>query len=458
MEAGPYFSIQTAIIVIIMIVINAAIVAIHSGLISLNSERLRELEEEGNMKAKTLLKIIDEQDRLNQSFDMIDMVLSLATIAFFIARIRPIVDYRYNQRGYFSATTFVIVSIIIFVLIKIIFIDKIPKRIGVRNPMGLSMSTSLISRLILALTAPFVKLTNAVTNFFMNIFGVEAGAIEKEVTSEQIKSIVQVGENQGIIRPMESKMIHSIMGFDDLIAEEIMTARTDVFMIDVNDTEKTFLDEFTKIKHSRIPVYEDEVDNILGILYTKDYLLEATRVGIKNVHLKSLIRQAYFAPDKIETDKLFTDMQTKHIHMAVLIDEYGGFAGVVTIDDLLEEIVGDLDEGNKNGQEFRENRKGVYVVKASMNIKDLNEKIPIEIDEDNENFDSLGGFIIDQLGYIPEQGTNESLIYNGYEIKILYVEDNRIKACRIRKLKEEEKEVSDEELSQDETYTEGSNN
>ena len=122
--------------------------------------------------------------------------------------------------------------------------------------------------------------------------------------------------------------------------------------------------------------------------------------------------------------------------MAVLIDEYGGFAGVVTIDDLLEEIVGDLDEGENYGSEFRENRKGVYVVKASMSIKDLNEKIPIEIDENNENYDSLGGFIIDRLGYIPDPGESVSFEINGYEIKILYIEDNRIKACRIRKLKE----------------------
>ena len=316
--------------------------------------------------------------------------------------------------------------------------DKIPQRIGVRFPMKITRYTVGLTMFVMFLTKPLVSITISVTNFFMNIFGIEAGTVEKEVTSEQIKSIFQVGENQGIIRPMESKMIHSIMGFDDLIAEEIMTARTDVFMIDVNDDQRTWLDEFTKIKHSRIPVYEDEVDNILGILYTKDYLLEATRVGIKNVHLKSLVKPAYFAPDKIETDKLFADMQIKHIHMAVLIDEYGGFAGVVTIDDLLEEIVGDLDDGVNLSSEFRENRKGVYVVKASMNIKDLNEKIPMDIDEENENFDSLGGFIIDSLGYIPEEGANETLIYNGYEIKILYIEDNRIKACRIRKLKDQQ--------------------
>ena len=440
MEAGPYFTLKNAAIILLLIILNAIITAIHASLISLNSNRLKEIyEEEGDSKTKSLLKIISDQDRLNQSFDLIDMIISFVIITYFISRL----PFDHILEGRMS--TYIVLSIIIFAIIKIIFIDKIPKRIGVRNPMQLAMATNFLSRLILGITAPFVKFTNAVTNFFMNIFGIEAKAVEKEVTSEQIRSIVQVGENQGIIRPMESRMINSIMGFDDLIAEEIMTARTDVFMIDVNDTEKTWLDEFCKIKHSRIPVYEDEVDNILGIIFTKDYLLEASRVGIKNVHLRSLIKPAYFAPDKIETDKLFSDMQIKRIHMAVLIDEYGGFAGVVTIDDLLEEIVGDLDEGESYIHEFRENRQGVYVVKASMSIKDLNEKIPIEIDEENENYDSLGGFIIDRLGYIPDAGENVAFDYNGYEIKILYIEDNRIKACRIRKLKEDKQEITLEE-------------
>ncbi|WP_044565097.1 hemolysin family protein [Anaerococcus provencensis] len=440
MEAGPYFTLKNAAIILLLIILNAIITAIHASLISLNSNRLKEIyEEEGDSKTKSLLKIISDQDRLNQSFDLIDMIISFVIITYFISRL----PFDHILEGRMS--TYIVLSIIIFAIIKIIFIDKIPKRIGVRNPMELAMATNFLSRLILGITAPFVKFTNAVTNFFMNIFGIEAKAVEKEVTSEQIRSIVQVGENQGIIRPMESRMINSIMGFDDLIAEEIMTARTDVFMIDVNDTEKTWLDEFCKIKHSRIPVYEDEVDNILGIIFTKDYLLEASRVGIKNVHLRSLIKPAYFAPDKIETDKLFSDMQIKRIHMAVLIDEYGGFAGVVTIDDLLEEIVGDLDEGETYIHEFRENRQGVYVVKASMSIKDLNEKIPIEIDEENENYDSLGGFIIDRLGYIPDAGENVAFDYNGYEIKILYIEDNRIKACRIRKLKEDKQEITLEE-------------
>ena len=437
MDQGPYHSLITILIIILFLIINGTFTAIHTGLITLNPMKLEE-EKENDTKIRTILKIVSDQDRLNQSFDIINIILSLLTIAYISKRLSDISTDGFFFNGKLSLSWMTFIEIVLYSIIKVIFVDKIPQRIGVRFPMKITRYTVGLTMFVMFLTKPLVSITISVTNFFMNIFGIEAGTVEKEVTSEQIKSIFQVGENQGIIRPMESKMIHSIMGFDDLIAEEIMTARTDVFMIDVNDDQRTWLDEFTKIKHSRIPVYEDEVDNILGILYTKDYLLEATRVGIKNVHLKSLVKPAYFAPDKIETDKLFADMQIKHIHMAVLIDEYGGFAGVVTIDDLLEEIVGDLDDGVNLSSEFRENRKGVYVVKASMNIKDLNERIPMDIDEENENFDSLGGFIIDSLGYIPEEGANETLIYNGYEIKILYIEDNRIKACRIRKLKDQQ--------------------
>lgn len=292
MDVGPYFSIQSIITIILLMFLNSLIIAVHTGLISLNSEKLRELEEEGNSKAKYLLKITSDQDSLNQAFAMVDMVLSFLIVSYLVRRVRVIVENSDILNGSLNASAYIIIAIIIFSMIRLIFIDKIPKRLAVRNPMGIAMASNFLIRIIMAITYPFVKFTNAVTNLFMNIFGIEAKAIEKEVTSEQIKSIVQVGENQGIIRPMESRMIHSIMGFDDLIAEEIMTARTDVFMIDVNDSEKTYLDEFTKIRHSRIPVYEDEVDNILGIIYTKDYLLEATRVGIKNVHLRSLIKPA----------------------------------------------------------------------------------------------------------------------------------------------------------------------
>ena len=447
MDSVPYHSLLLVLIIIILILINGFFTALHTGVISLSQDKLRDLVEEGSNEAEILVNVASNQDRLNQSFSMINSVLSLFTVAF-IADIMRDSDFIVDN---ISMKTALLITILLYIVVKIIFVDKIPQRIGVRNPLGFSLKTTGILRLILALTRPFVILTDIVTNFVMKIFGIEAGVIQKEVTSEQIKSIVQIGEDQGIIRPMESKMIHSIMNFDDIIVEEIMTARTDVFMIDINDKDKEYMEEFVKIRHNRIPVFEDNVDNILGVLYTKDYLLEASKVGLFNVDLEKLIRPAYFAPDKIEADKLFSDMQKGHIHMAILIDEYGGFAGVITMEDLIEEIVGDMEDSfDYDIPEIKINSKNVFVVKASIGIKDLNEKIPIDIDEENENYDSLGGFIIDKLGYIPEAGDNETIIHNGYEIKILYMEDNRIKACRIRKLKKKPSEEKTEEAEKPE--------
>lgn len=439
METGPYHGLITTLSIILLLFINGVFTAIHTGLISLNTSKLEEDSLDGDEKAGSVLKILSNQDRLNQSFEIANIIFSLLTIAYFAKRLREVSSDGYFWGGILSERWVTIVAIVVYTILKLIFVDKIPQRIGVRFPMEITKRAIGLTKLIMVITRPIVAFTTAVTNLFMNIFGIEAKNIQKQVTGEQIKSIVQIGEDQGILRPMESKMIHSIMAFDDLLAEEIMTARTDVFMIDINDKDKEYLEEFVKIKHARIPVYDGEVDNILGIVYTKDFLLEATKVGLRNVEIKQILRPAYFAPDKIETDKLFSDMQKKHIHMAILIDEYGGFSGVVTMEDLIEEIVGDIDDSyDYDIPEIKENGRDVFVVKASVGIKDLNEKINIGIDEDNENYDSLGGFIIDRLGYIPEEDSKLSFDYNGYEIKILYIEDNRIKAVRIRKLKNKE--------------------
>ncbi len=439
METGPYHGLITTLSIILLLIINGVFTAIHTGLISLNTSKLEEDSLDGDEKAGSVLKILSNQDRLNQSFEIANIIFSLLTIAYFAKRLREVSLDGYFWGGILSERWVTIVAIVVYTILKLIFVDKIPQRIGVRFPMEITKRATGLTKLIMIITRPIVAFTTAVTNLFMNIFGIEAKNIQKQVTGEQIKSIVQIGEDQGILRPMESKMIHSIMAFDDLLAEEIMTARTDVFMIDINDKDKEYLEEFVKIKHARIPVYDEEVDNILGIVYTKDFLLEATKVGLRNVEIKQILRPAYFAPDKIETDKLFSDMQKKHIHMAILIDEYGGFSGVVTMEDLIEEIVGDIDDSyDYDIPEIKENGRDVFVVKASVGIKDLNEKINIDIDEDNENYDSLGGFIIDRLGYIPEEDSKLSFDYNGYEIKILYIEDNRIKAVRVRKLKDKE--------------------
>lgn len=450
---GPYAKLTIFLIVLALIILNALINMIFSSLTSLNHQKLRDMVENGDEKAKDVLKISQDQQRLMLSQNFQDAVLSIFTMAYLLLNIQESLRRFLNRESDFMQILIIIFMIIVFVVIKRIFANMIPQRIGIRNPYIISKKTAGFAKFILFLTKPFVSFVNKSTNLIMNVFGIESKAIEKEVTAEQIKSIVQVGEDQGVLRPLESKMINSIMEFDDVWAEEIMTARPEVFMIDIKDRDRKYLDEFIKLKHSRIPVYDEEVDNILGIIYTKDYLLEAIDVGIKSVDIRKLIKPAFFVPEKIETDKLFSQMQKDHTHMAILIDEYGGFSGLVTMEDLVEEIVGDMDDTfDKDLPDIRTSTKGSYIVKGSTSIKDLNDILGLDIDEENDQYDTVGGFIIDKLGFIPDDDCDQAVNYKDYEFKILYIEDTRIKIVRVKKINKSEKNL-DENIKKTEKNT-----
>lgn len=436
---GPYANLKIFIVMLLLILVNALINMIFSSLTSLNHQKLRDMVDGGDEDAKKVLKLSQDQQRLMQTQNFQDAVLSIITMAYLLLNINSSLKMFLNEESDFMQIIIMIIMVVVFVVIKRIFANMIPQRIGIRNPYTIAKKTKGFASFILFMNKPFVSLVNKITNLLMAIFGIESKAIEKEVTTEQIKSIVQVGEDQGVLRPLESKMIHSIMEFDDVWAEEIMTARPEVFMIDIKDRDRKYLDEFIKLKHSRIPVYDEDLDNVLGIIYTKDYLLEAIDVGIKSVDIRKLIKPAFFVPEKIETDKLFQQMQKDHIHMAILIDEYGGFSGIVTMEDLVEEIVGDMDDTyDKDLPDIRTSTKGSYIVKGSTSIKDLNDILDIDIDEDDDQYDTVGGFIIDRLGFIPDDGSDNAIVYKGYEFRILYIEETRIKIVRIKKQEKEE--------------------
>lgn len=439
MDSGePYTSLIIIIVVLILLLINAIINMVFSAYTSLNPEKLALMEERGDTRAGAVLKISKNQQRLIETKNFQDTVLAIITMAYLLLNISLSLEKFLNRESNFIKLVIMFFMVVVFVVVKMIFTNMIPQRIAIKYSYTIAEKTRGFASLILIINKPFVGLVSKLTNLIMKVFGIESRAIEMEVTSEQIKSIVQVGEDQGVLRPLESKMINSIMEFDDVWADEIMTARPEVFMIDIMDKERKYLDEFIKLKHSRIPVYEENLDNVLGIIYTKDYLLEACTVGIKSVDIRKLIKPAFFVPEKIETDKLFSQMQKDHTHMALLIDEYGGFSGLVTMEDLVEEIVGDMDDTyDKDLPDIRTSTKGSYIVKGSTSIKDLNEILDIDIDEDDDQYDTVGGFIIDKLGFVPDDAMEESVKYKGYEFKILYIEETRIKIVRIKKINDD---------------------
>lgn len=250
----------------------------------------------------------------------------------------------------------------------------------------------------------------------------------KDDIEQEILEILEDSARRGIFREEGVRMIRAIFDFDDKLAREIMTPRTDVFMIDIQDDPDEYIDELMEMHYSRVPVYDDDVDDIIGILYVKDYFIEAYRNGFENVDIGSILRKAYFVPETKNINTLFYEMQKEKQHMSVLIDEYGGFSGIVTMEDLIEEIMGDIDdEYDEEETLILRLDDGDYMVDGNLSLSDFNETFDTDIDSDNS--ETLGGFIIEILGEIPGEGVEKS--FGDLDFTVESVKDRRIEKVRV---------------------------
>lgn len=257
-------------------------------------------------------------------------------------------------------------------------------------------------------------------------------------------SILEAGQQSGEIKEEGKKMINSIFQFDDELAYEIMTPRTDVFLIDINDPAEEYLDQLMELRYSRIPVCEDETDNIIGILHIKDYLIKARESGFDKVDIRAILRKPYFVPETKNIDALFFELQIEKQHIAVLIDEYGGFSGIVTMEDIIEEIVGDIDDEYDEEEHIIDKvDDNNYYVDGNVSLNDLNEEVNINLE--SENSETIGGFLIDILGEIPEEGDeNREVTFENYIFTILSVKERRIEKVKITIVQESSEEEKEE--------------
>jgi len=265
-------------------------------------------------------------------------------------------------------------------------------------------------------------------------------------SEETVMSILEEGQQSGAIKEEGKKMINSIFAFDDELAYEIMTPRTDVFVIDINDPVEVYLDELMELRYSRIPVCEDDTDNIIGILNIKDYLIQARTSGFDKVDIKSILRKAYFVPETKNIDSLFIEFQREKQHIAILIDEYGGFSGIVTMEDIIEEIVGDInDEYDEEEQIVEQVNDNEFIVDGDVSLTHLQEDYYINLESDTS--ETIGGFIIDLLGEIPDDGDeNREIALEQYLLTILSVRERRIEKVKIQiKVLEEAEKEKDEQ-------------
>ena len=260
---------------------------------------------------------------------------------------------------------------------------------------------------------------------------------------EEGMSILEAGQESGVLKEEGKKMINSIFALDDKLAYEIMTPRTDVFVIDIEDPPEEYVDDLMKLRYSRIPVCQGETDNIIGILNIKDYLIQAWEKGFESVDIASILRAPYFVPETKNIDALLFELQKMKQQIAILIDEYGGFSGIVTMEDIIEQVVGDIDDEYDEEEEIIDKVDDhIYLVDGDVSLEDLDEELGIDLT--SETSETIGGFLIDMLGEIPDENDVGRIIeFENYQFKIMAIQDRRIERVKIYILDPAEREAED---------------
>ena len=280
--------------------------------------------------------------------------------------------------------------------------DILPKKIAAQSSEETGVKLIGFQQFIYVITFPLVWICKGIANVFLKIMGKKTDVDDSYFSEDKVMSMLDRGQESGEIKEEGRRMIDSIFEFDDLLAYEIMTPRTDVFMIDLDDDRSEYFDEMMELTHSRIPVYKGYPDNIVGILHINDYLYNATRKGFDNINLKKLLRPAYFVPETKNIDALFRELQINRQHLAILIDEYGGFSGIVSVEDIIEQIVGDIDdEFDEEDRIIERIDDNTFIVDGNVYLDDLEEETDVELE--SETSETIGGFIIDLMGEIPKE-------------------------------------------------------
>lgn len=437
-------------ILIILILINAYFAATEIAFISLNDSKIEKQAKEGNKKAKQISKMLKSPSKFLATIQIGVTLAGFLSSAFAADTFANIFADSLNGIfpviGIETLRTFSIVFItIILSFFTLIFGELVPKRLAMKHYEKVSYGTIGAIRIISIIAAPFVKLLTISTNFISKLFGVNEQD-EEIVTEEEIRMMVDEGEEKGTIEREEKEMINNIFEFNDRVASEVMIHRTDIFAIDMNADLKESLSQLDEYKYSRIPVYEDTIDDIKGVLYIKD-LIQNLTLG-KEIKLKELLRNAYFVSESKPIDELFRELQKNKNHMAIVVDEYGGTAGLITLEDMIEEVFGNIfDEYDDEELDYEKIDENTYMINGSVTIYELNKVLGVNVPEGD--YDTLSGYLIEQLGRIPLDEEKPTIETKEVTYKIEEYEDKRIvkvKACKNKAVDVDEKDVSEADM------------
>lgn len=407
--------------------VNAFFAGAEMAVVSVNKNRIKVLADEGSKRAALLQTLFEDSTKFLSTIQVAITLAGFFSSASAATGISQVLGGWIAQFGIpYSNTIAVVVVTIILSYFTLVFGELVPKRIALQKAEAFSLFVVQPIYIISKILSPFIKLLSLSTNGFLHLIGMKTENLEEAVSEEEIKKMLETGSENGVFNEIEKEMINSIFSFDDKTAKDVMVPRREVFAIDIEEPLEKILDEILETRHSRIPVYEEQIDNIIGILQVKDVMIEARKKSFEEVDIRALLKEAFFVPDGKSTDELFREMQKTKNRMAVLIDEYGGVSGILTVEDLVEEVMGEItDEHEEEVVELQKIGEKEYLLDGSILIEELNEKLNLKLE--TENYDTLSGYLIEELGYIPKDSGQCELDEDGVHFKILEVKEKRIR-------------------------------
>ncbi|MGT2847321.1 hemolysin family protein [Streptococcus massiliensis] len=418
------------LLLLILTLLNAFFSASEMAMVSLNRARVEQKAEEGDKKYSRLLQVLENPNNFLSTIQVGITLINILSGASFANTLGQVLGKLMGG----SQTAHAIASFIALALltyISIVFGELYPKRIALNLKDELAVRTAPFVLFLGKIVSPFVWLLSASTNLLSRITPMEFDDADEKMTRDEIEYMLTNSEET--LDADEIEMLQGVFSLDELVAREVMVPRTDAFMIDIEDDTKENIEAILKQSFSRIPVYEGDKDNVIGLIHTKRLLTEAFTNGFDNIYLRKILQEPLFVPETIFVDDLLTQLRNTQNQMAILLDEYGGMAGLVTLEDLLEEIVGEIDdETDKAAVDVYQLDAQTFIVQGTMSLNDFNEYFEVELESDD--VDTIAGYYITGVGSIPAKG--ERLTYEvDSESKHLVLTNDKVKNGRVIKVK-----------------------
>ena len=427
---------------IILILINAFFASSELAVLSLNENKTRKQAEDGDKKAAMLLRMVEAPSSFLSTIQIGITLAGFLASAFaasnFAARLSALLrgwGLTLLSPGALYSVCVVLITLILSYF-TLIFGELVPKRIAMKSPEKVAKFAGPVILGLATVMKPVVALLAASTNLVLRLIGIDPKAENEQVTEEEIRMMVDIGEEKGVIEGSEAELIENVFEFNNITAADVMVHRTDMTALCIRDSAEEILAVIRESGFSRFPIYDEDADDIVGVLSTREFLLNAQSAS--PLPLGKLLRAPYLVPETIRADVLLREMQKKKAHMAIVLDEYGGTSGLITMEDLLEEIVGEIyDEfDEQEAQDIQPLEENLWRIQGGAPLDEINEALHVSLPEDEE-FDTLGGLIYSRLTTIPEDGATPCVDAFGLHIQVEKVEDRRVVSALVRKMEAE---------------------